>query len=170
MKVMISGGQQLAALKLKNKLSAQFEVILADFGDIPQTGLSNNPILGLGAWNPTILAHHILKVCLDLGITMYIPLNFEEWIILDKARLLFAEYHIQLGFPVKEKEIMLFKSSQFQDFVLFDNGELIFSSSHTKHLNFPFSLVGYSGLIGIHWDLGSSNSSSDVANFSFITI
>ncbi len=90
----------------------QHQVLLADSGDIPNFMLRAGKILRIPAGDSPVFAHELLKLCMDLQISLVIPVRSKELLPLAKARTLFDEYGIELMVPaIEETENMSVNSS-----------------------------------------------------------
>ncbi|WP_276090556.1 hypothetical protein [Pedobacter sp. JY14-1] len=95
MKLLITGGKSATAFKLLRNFSAE-ELILADYGDVPQIPFSNCRFFSLGELNKDTTAHVLLTFCLDQGVDTVLPVyDFEKDALL-AARQLFMEFNIRL--------------------------------------------------------------------------
>lgn len=95
MKVLITGGKSAPAFKLL-KTFKQEEVILADYGEMPQFRSAAYQFISLGLLNMDTVAHTLLTFCLDHTINAIIPVNDFEEAAVEKSRVLFEEFGIQV--------------------------------------------------------------------------
>lgn len=131
MKILITGGTAIAALKLLKAFENK-EVVLADYGTVPMLKSAAYQMISLGKKNEEIVAHNILNVCLDEGITTVLPLYSFEVAALAKARVLFAEFGIDLLLPDDEWLKRCFDESQapkLNDWAIYHSGKLLYASS-----------------------------------------
>lgn len=101
MKILISAGKSAKAFKVKNLL-VNHELILADFGEMPDFVGTDYKFVSLGQRNNETLAHTILTMCLDLGVEACLPLEREEIFACSEAKILFEEFNIALLVPELE--------------------------------------------------------------------
>jgi len=95
MKMLITGGKSAMAFKLLRNFSAE-ELILADYGDVPQIPISNYHFYSLGELNKDTVAHVLLTFCLDQGVDVILPVYDFEKDALCAAEQLFKEFNIHL--------------------------------------------------------------------------
>lgn len=98
MKILITAGMSAKSFKIKNLLT-DAEILLADFGVLPQMASKTLQFLSFGERNEDTLAHTILTACLDQQIEVCIPLNKEEIAASAEASALFQEFNIRLIVP-----------------------------------------------------------------------
>ncbi|MNK55032.1 carbamoyl phosphate synthase-like protein [compost metagenome] len=123
MKILITGGKTATALKLIKAFN-NAEIILGDYGDMPNISTSSYSFAELGKWNADILAHNLLTKCLDNGVDLLLPLYEAEITALSKSLVLFDEFGIKVLVP-KNPQL---NPQKFKDWCVFENGELIYSS------------------------------------------
>lgn len=104
MKILITGGRSLQALKLKNAY-LQDQVVFADYGDAPQFPSEHYKFISLGERNDDIIAHNLLTACLDEGVDRLLPLYEFEIEQVMKSNVLFAEFNIEIVVPERGQEI-----------------------------------------------------------------
>ncbi|MEE1943845.1 hypothetical protein VRU48_01920 [Pedobacter sp. KR3-3] len=131
MKLLITGGTAIAALKLLKAFENR-EAVLADYGTVPMLKSAAYQMISLGKKNEEIVAHNILNICLDEGITTVLPLYSFEIIALAKAKVLFSEFGIQILLPDDEALQLYFNESQtpkLNDWAVYDSGKLLYAST-----------------------------------------
>ncbi|MES2826626.1 MAG: hypothetical protein V4687_00650 [Bacteroidota bacterium] len=105
MKILITGGKSLQALKmLKNYPNDT--VVLADYGDMPVFPSSTYRFVSLGMRNDDITAHNLLTVCLDEAVDAVVPLYAIEIDELEKSKILFEEFSISIINPAADQLIL----------------------------------------------------------------
>jgi hypothetical protein len=97
LKILITGGKSATTLKLLKAFEG-YEIVLADYGEIPSFTSANYKFITLGEVNDAI-AHNILNVCLDYGIDMILPVHEFEINPIAKSKILFQEFNIQVLLP-----------------------------------------------------------------------
>ncbi len=130
MKLLITGGTALAALKLLKAFENR-EVVLADYGTVPMLKSAAYQMISLGNKNEEVVAHNILNVCLDEGISSVLPLYSFEVVALAKARVLFGEFGIALLLPDDELLKRCFDENltpKLGDWAIYESGRLLYAS------------------------------------------
>lgn len=144
MKTLITGGNSATALKL-SKAFTQHEVLLADYGEIPVFSSKNYQLKSLGLKNEDTTAHHLLSFCLDNEIAAILPLHPFEINATAKARTLFNEFNIQVILPA-EKDIEKYTTNiKSNDWLLFINGKLVYTSFHQLPVEINAEVENLSG-------------------------
>ena len=123
MKILITGGKTATALKLIKAFN-DAEILLGDYGDMPKINTHNYSFAELGNWNADVLAHNLLTKCLDNGVGVLLPLYEAEIIALSKSMVLFEEFGLKVLLPENPQLIQ----TKFQDWCIFDQGKLLYSS------------------------------------------
>ncbi|NGM64723.1 hypothetical protein [Sphingobacterium sp. SGR-19] len=96
--ILITYGTRPFAQRVGRLLSSRYEVAYASSEPFPDILLKQRyNRIPTGA-NPTF-AHEILKLCLDSGYQMVLPLGKMEWRPLNEARVLLEEYGIVVLLP-----------------------------------------------------------------------
>lgn len=156
MKILITGGNSAVALKLL-KAFTQYEVVLADYGDVPMFATKDYKLISLGIKNEDVLAHTLLNNCLDEGVDAILPLHNFEIEALAKSDVLFSEFNISLLLPnvfELSKYFVAGQNAKSENWAIFNDGALIFSSSinaeltelaQDKKLNGAFYLTSETG-------------------------
>ncbi|MES2418101.1 MAG: hypothetical protein V4541_07915 [Bacteroidota bacterium] len=98
MKILITGGKSAAAFKLLKDFN-QYEVVLADYGEVPAMVSKNYKLISLGTKNEEVLVHTLLKHCLNEGVDAILPTELFEIEALLKAKILFDEFNIEILLP-----------------------------------------------------------------------
>ncbi len=123
MKILITGAKTATALKL-SKAFNQFEILLGDYGDLPQITTNSYALVDLGTWNEEVLAHNLLTKCLDYGVDLLLPLYESEIAAVAKSLVLFDEFNVE----VLLNEHHHLTQSSSKDWAIFRKGQLLFSS------------------------------------------
>ncbi len=156
MKVLITGGNSPSSYKILKAFSG-YQILLADYGEIPAFAATNYQFISLGDKNEDTIAHHLLNVCLDHQVELVLPLHAFEVVAVAKAMVLFEEFNIQVLLP-SQIELPVYFHQQEEvkkgaNWGVFAKGELIFSPSPTtgmvengidKKLNGAFYLSDHS--------------------------
>lgn len=137
MKILITGGKTATALKLI-KAFDNAEIILGDYGDMPNINTNIYSFAELGNWNTEVLAHNLLTKCLDNGVDVLLPLYEAEIIALSKSMVLFDEFGLKVLLPESPQLIQ----GKFKDWCIFDDGKLVYSSIEIE-LNKCANLNGF---------------------------
>lgn len=95
MKILITAGNNAKTLKLLKVLENDY-LILADYGDVPQMQTDRYTFASLGEMNKESAAHILLSHCLNLGANAIMPINDFEVVALQKAKVLFEEFGIEV--------------------------------------------------------------------------
>ncbi len=149
MKILITGGKTLTALKLIQAF-ANSEIILGDYGEVPLISSETYRFAGLDLWNEEIVAHHLLTKCLDLGVDALLPLYEGEVVAVVKSLLLFQEYGINVLVPkpsvhfstsASGKNICLFQCGELQYTNLNEIAEIIDFANDTLHGAYNFDVL-----------------------------
>lgn len=145
MKILITGGKAATALKLVKAFDGA-EILLADYGEMPNIHTSSYSFTGLGAWNSEILAHNLLTKCLDFGVDTLLPLFEQEIAAVAKSLVLFDEFGIKVLVPENPE----FSQQKFKDWCVFEQGNIIYASSEiqqgdSKALNGVYSFDSETG-------------------------
>ncbi|MBB2144436.1 hypothetical protein GM921_02990 [Pedobacter sp. LMG 31464] len=131
MKILITGGNSATALKLV-KAFATYQVILADYGEVPSLTSSAYTLISLGEKNEDVLAHTLLNKCLDEGVDLILPIHNFEIEAVVKAETLFNEFNIQVLVPNREELDLYFNIAstlKTGDWVIYKSGEVLFASN-----------------------------------------
>ena len=104
MKILITGGKSIQALKLVDAY-ANDAVVLADYGDAPSFPSTKYHFISLGERNDDIIAHNLLNYCLNEGVDAILPLYTFEIEQVAKSTVLFKEFNIDVLMPDTEKII-----------------------------------------------------------------
>ncbi|MFP5080992.1 hypothetical protein [Pedobacter sp. JCM 36344] len=105
MKILITGGKSIQALKLV-KAYYDDKVILADYGEMPSFPSTTYSFISLGIQNNEVVAHNLLTICLDEAVDAIIPLyKFEVDEVL-KTSVLFDEFKITVILPLPDYVII----------------------------------------------------------------
>jgi hypothetical protein len=151
LKILITGGKSATALKLVKAFDG-YQVVLADYGEVPSFTSSAYTLISLGVKNEDTLAHTLLNKCLDEGIDLILPIHHFEIEAVAKAKTLFNEFNIQILLPNREELDQYFDAEDIvkaKDWVVFKSGEIIFASNNEvipanteqKNLNGAFYLT-----------------------------
>ena len=133
MKILITGGKSLQAIKLLRAFEGH-EIILADYGETPAFSSANYTFLGLGEINESI-AHNLLNICLDHQIEAVLPLHEFEILPMAKSTVLFEEFQIHILLPsVTEITKYFYPQDDIQPgmkWVVYENGALLYPAETT---------------------------------------
>lgn len=132
MKILITGGKTATALKLLKAFDG-VEILLGDYGDIPNINSSSYSFVELGNWNAEVLAHNLLTKCLDYGVDVLLPLYEAEIQALSKSLILFEEFGLRVLLPENYQLIQ----KRTNHWAVFENGQLLYTSagSDFKEIN-----------------------------------
>ncbi len=125
LKILITGGNSSTALKLLKAFKA-YNVILADYGDVPSFSSTNYHFKTLGVKNEDTIAHTLLNNCLDEGIDVILPLHNFEIEAVAKAEILFNEFNIEVLLPKADDLGRYLNGHKANDWAVFKNGEVVF--------------------------------------------
>jgi len=95
MRILITGGKSAQALK-QAKLFTNDDIVLADYGDMPNFPSASYKFLSLGERNDDIIAHNLLSHCLDEAVDAVVVLNAFEIEQVEKSTVLFEEFNIKV--------------------------------------------------------------------------
>lgn len=122
-KILITYGTRPLAQRIGNMLKNKYEVTYGSCESFPDLLKKQNYFVLQTAANP-VFVHELLKVCLDEGIDVVLPLGEAEYQPLHQARILLAEYGVDLLLPdsfsdyftlenpPKELSVQVFKDGQ----------------------------------------------------------
>ncbi len=127
MKILITGGNSAIALKIAKVLSSH-QLILADYGEMPNYQSLNLKMISLGTENKNTTAHCLLKTCLDETAEVLLPLRLFETEVLAGAETLFNEFSISVMLPTLQRLGDFLPSRKSHNFLLKNNNALLFSS------------------------------------------
>ena len=135
MKILITAGKSALALKMLRAFG-QHEVILADYGEMPNFSSASYTFISLGVKNEDTIAHTLLNNCLDQGIDMILPLQQFEIMQMAKAQILFGEFNIEVLLPV---DMALYSDQhllqKYKDWTVFNKGKVLFSTVDSEELS-----------------------------------
>lgn len=95
MKILITGGKSVQALKLVDKF-VNDTVVLADYDEVPSFPSTKYIFISLGERNDDVIAHNLLSHCLNQAVDAILPLNaFEKEEVL-RSGILFKEFNIDV--------------------------------------------------------------------------
>jgi dTDP-4-dehydrorhamnose reductase len=100
MRILITGGKSAMAFKLLKEFKED-EVIMADYGEMPQFPSKEYQFISLGIQNQDTIAHTLLTSCLDNAVNAILPVNDFEIEAVVKSRILFEEFDIQVLTPAE---------------------------------------------------------------------
>jgi hypothetical protein len=136
LKILITGGKSATTLKLL-KAFGDYEIVLADYGEIPSFTSGNYKFITLGEVNDSI-AHNILNICLDYGIDVILPVHEFEINPIAKSKILFQEFNIQVLLPEVTDVLKYFYPQQDLkpglNWYLFVDGVLRFPSAANSYV------------------------------------
>ncbi|MDQ7949377.1 MAG: hypothetical protein REI78_00125 [Pedobacter sp.] len=127
MKILITGGRSAKAIKLMKAFSG-WEIIMADYGDMPTLASANYQLLSLGDINEESIAHLLLTHCLDQQVDVLLPLHRFEIEPLIKADILFEEFNVSICAPDRNSylDYLLPAQNPKKDWAIFNQGELVY--------------------------------------------
>ena len=139
MKILITGGKSAVALKLLKAFENE-EVILADYGEVPSFPSSSYKFISLSEKNEDITAHVLLNHCLDYGVDYLLPLYEFEIEPVDKAKILFQEFNVNLLLPGVE-DLKTYSSLPITKtaWAILINGAVVYSTLETAQLGMLFA-------------------------------
>ena len=133
MKILITGGTSATALKLL-KAFTEHQVVLADYGEVPAFSSAAYHMISLGAKNEDTLAHTLLNYCLDENVEAILPLHHFELVPVAKSAVLFKEFDIEVLLPNHAALAQYSKSGKTENWAVFVQGELIFTTQANEML------------------------------------
>lgn len=95
MRILITGGKSALAFRLRRQYQ-QEEILMADYGEMPQFGSAEYQFMSLGPKNADTTAHTLLTFCLDNAVEAILPVNDFEIEAVSKSRILFEEFNIHV--------------------------------------------------------------------------
>ena len=113
---------------------AQHQIILADYGEVPQFNAANYKILSFGLKNEDTLAHTMLNFCLNENVEAILPLHSFEITALAKASVLFNEFNIEVLLPPTALISAYFTNNKNNNWAAFMAGSLIFSTQQHQSI------------------------------------
>ncbi|MCJ0743576.1 hypothetical protein [Pedobacter montanisoli] len=126
-KILITAATTATAIKIK-KAFAGFELILADYGEVPQLQTENYSFLSLGNQNKESAAHILLTSCLDHNVDMILPLYRFEIEAVSKAVTLFTEYGIKVLLPRTDLLPQYDVQTDLKNWIILENGNILYQS------------------------------------------
>jgi hypothetical protein len=148
------------------KAFAAHQIVLADYGEMPNFLSSSYTFISLGEKNEDTIAHTLLNYCLNEEIDLILPLHTFEIVAVAKAKVLFSEFNVDSILPADVDLPSYFNAKGNQKFVqwsLFRNGDALFMSSANERLVEFAKTANLSGAFYF-------NDASTVANLTLITI
>jgi hypothetical protein len=137
LKILITGGKSSKSYKIL-KAFESYDIVLADYGDVPSLSAGSYQLISLGERNEETTAHHILTACLDHGITLLLPLHEFEITAVSKSMVLFSEFDIQVLLPEIVDLPKYFydqeDASMGNSWALYLQGELVFSPNKEEYM------------------------------------
>jgi hypothetical protein len=133
LRILITGANSSTALKLLKAFN-NYQIVLADYGDVPNLKSSTYNLISLGVKNEETIAHNLLNFCLDEAVDVVLPIHSYEIEAVAKAEILFNEFNIKVLLPKAEELIHFLKPDKTTDWAVFDNGKLLFSTNHPDSL------------------------------------
>ncbi|MBD1433878.1 hypothetical protein H8B06_13655 [Sphingobacterium sp. DN00404] len=115
--ILITYGTRPFAQRVSRLLSARYEVVYASSEPFPDLLLKQNYHRIPTGVNPTF-AHEILKLCLDKGCQMILPLGEMELQPINEARILLEEYGIVVLLPHDLEECFMLENPSGEIHVL----------------------------------------------------
>ncbi len=131
MKILITGGKSSVALKLLKAFTG-YEIVLADYGEVPSFSSTAYQLISLGPKNEDVLAHNLLNHCLNEGVDLVLPLHEVELGAVAKAAILFKEFDIDVLLP-NDADLSTYQlSEKSPNWVVFNKGEVIFTTQASE--------------------------------------
>ena len=165
MKILITGGKSALALKV-TKAFMSHQLVLADYGEMPNFSSPAYTFISLGEKNEDTIAHTLLNYCLNEEVDLILPLHAFEIIAMAKAKVLFKEFNIEILLPEQDDLSAFFdlnKRSKPIQWAAFKDGDTLFISIPNDKL---CAFAKTSALNGIFY----FNDANAVANLTLITI
>lgn len=136
MKILITGGTSVTALKLCNALAGH-HIILGDYGQVPNIKSAAYTMVSLGDKNEDTIAHNLLNSCLDNDVDAILPLQNFEVEPLSKSEVLFDEFNIKLLLPKREILAAYFSVNETPksiNYTIYVDGEITFTTAEDELL------------------------------------
>lgn len=137
MKILITGGKSSKSYKVLKAFN-NYQVILADYGEVPSLITGSQQLISLGERNDEITAHHILTACLDQQIEFLLPLHEFEIHAVSKSMILFEEFGITVLLPEAIDLPNYFydqeDASKGDNWAVYIKGDLIFSTDPADYV------------------------------------
>jgi len=102
MSVLITAATSAQAYKLKAALNTTEKVLLGDYLDLPDLMVKNGAMIKTPSPENPSFAHLMLTLALDNQVTKIYTLRRAELVLLQEAKILFAEFDIELCAPNNE--------------------------------------------------------------------
>lgn len=132
MKILLTGGKSAVALKLL-KAFTNYQIVFADYGEVPRFASNDYQFISLGMKNEDVLAHTLLNNCLNEGVDGILPLHSFEVEALAKAKVLFEEFNISVLLPnINElpSHLKPEHNNKKDDWAIFIDGNVVFSTNN----------------------------------------
>lgn len=166
MKILITAGKSALALKIAKAFETH-QVIIADYGEMPNFSSSLYKFISLGEKNEDTTAHSLLNICLNEAIDWILPLHAFEVIAMTKAKVLFNEFNIDIILPSIEEIANFFNANnnlaKVVNWAAFKEGVPLFMSTPNEQLVSFAENISLSGVFCF-------NEVDAVANLTLITI
>lgn len=156
-KILITAATTATAIKIKKAFTTS-ELILADYGAVPQLQTENYSFLSLGKENKDSAAHILLTACLDKNVDTILPLYHFEIEAVSKAVTLFTEYGIKVLLPNLDLIPQYDQHIDSKNWIILENGNIFYQSfpDHFKNeegarlnLNGAFYIEPKTGELGL---------------------
>lgn len=102
MSVLITAATSAQAYKLKAALKTNEKILLGDYLDLPDLMIKSGAMIKTPNPENPSFAHLVLTLALDNQITQIYALRRAELALLQEAKVLFAEFDIELCIPDNE--------------------------------------------------------------------
>ncbi len=142
------------------------QIVLADYGEMPNFSSSAYQFISLGEKNEDTIAHNLINNCLNEGVDWILPLHSFEIMALAKASILFSEFNLAILLPSLNDLSLYFDvndTTKYTNWALFRDGEVLFMSFTDDRIA---SFAKNSSLSGAFY----INNQNTVANLTLITI
>lgn len=131
---MITGGKSAIALSVM-KAFANWNILLADYGEIPDINMPHFEFVSLGSKNTEVTAHNLLSKCLDSKADTLLPLYDFEQEAVAVSKQLFEEFGIRVLAPSPgDLEHLQNTEPAVKNWTLLDNGKPVFSTAAGKSI------------------------------------
>ncbi len=165
MKILITGGKSALALKMV-KAFASYQIVIADYGEMPSFSSKAYQFISLGEKNDDTIAHTLLNYCLNEEVDLILPLHAFEVFAMAKAKVLFSEFNINIILP-EDQNLSTYVDfntiSRSDNWAVFRDGNTLFMSLPNEQL---IAFAKTSQLNGAFY----FNDANAVANLTLITI
>ena len=143
--ILITHGTRPLAQRLARQLPEGKEVLFGAADEMSDVLLRTGHYVRLPGAKSPAFAHEMLKICLDYGVSLLLPLGREEQLALLEAKILFEEYGIAVLLPEKSVFDVV---PRFEDpsvglpFLILEKGRLV----GQYHERYEGTDAGFSGV------------------------